>query len=386
MKKRNPKVMSIQLPLDGIPPAPPPKPPKEDLPVITPRDSILRALAKVPLPSRELVRAGVDQNIEKICKLWAIHIAADNHFQTSQGERFERASNEEAARYVPHIELFWDSKSSAGGATRLTQNGYNKLMYGARHIDKGVPFDPSVHILTNDGYRGAGYRFIANGQQVAALYKRVAESITHEPLRNYFLEALREATEKPDNYARTRPSPDYHRLVARIGFGHNRARVESESNVAAGYLDVSFGKAGLEEAIMAIFPEGMPEPDNRRVKAVVGMGNILEITAHPDGWKLTDSGRFQISNLAASNIPEPTSDYDVVNGFKNLQLEKIPGGGLRCLIPTSLFRRSGSAGDGLPARSSGGSRPGRARSLIDRNPIESNIVDYEQLQSAEIQE
>ena len=236
-------------------------------------DPVLVAVARSPMPPRDLVVGAVRTaaDVRRVCVLWALHVAADSHVQTVPGELFPRASNDEASRYVPAVPLFESSKSAAGGATSLTRYGFNGLM--------------TLGVLTNDGRRGAGYRFVTGGDEVAETYGRIAEGLTDRALREFFLDALDNAL---TGACATAPLPDHHRLFARLTYARNRR--------ARGYLDVAFGAANARE--VASFLGGA------RLGAVL-VGGSLEVAPDPEGWTLTRSGRFQATSLRRVGLPEP---------------------------------------------------------------------------------
>ena len=259
-------------------------------------DRVIAALGRSPLPPRDLVASAVRSrpgDARRVCRLWAIHLACDAHTQNPPGERWARVGNDEASRYSDSIPLFEQSKSAAGGATSLTRHGFNGLLYGEAELRAGLAPDPARHLLTNDGVRGGGYRLIADGGEVAAVYLREAEAISERILREFFLVNLGAALDStgPVDF---RPSslPDHHRLFARLTYARNRRR---------GYLDLSLGKANAHEAATILFGTSGPGPVGLRLLP----GGLLRVAPDPEGWKLTESGRVQATTLRRAGIPEP---------------------------------------------------------------------------------
>ena len=345
------------------------------LPVVPQGDSILAGLARLPLPPIDLVAEalGTTRGDEgRFCALWAIHLAADSHTQTPTGERFERASNEEAGRYAPHVPAWFNSRSAAGGATKLTQLGFNRIMYGAGALEcfKGY-FDFKLHLLTNDAKKFGGYRFIAPGDRVLDFYETEARELRHDGLREFFLRNAASARRDPDELRR-RPRPAHHRRLARVTYGFNRSLVQGAlGGRRAGYLNVSVQTDGREHLCQVLFGDAVPnEP---RVAVVMEADGWLHLRPDTGGWKLTDAGAVQVSTLASAGIPEPTHHVDELL-IVNTPLERREGG-VAVRIPPTVFRPMGGAATGRPRRSSEGSKAGRARSLVSRELLKREVEE-----------
>ena len=334
------------------------------LPVIPQRDVMLRALARQPLPSVELARHAFGTGDEgRFHRLWAIQVAADAHVQTPTGERFERIDVAAAHRYDSVFGAWFPSKNPAGGALKLTQIGFNPLMWGkaAQERYKGY-FSTKIHLLTNDTRKFAGYRFIADGKKVLEYYTKEATQFSSPELRHFFLANVDRAS--ATQLAKNQPKPDHHRLLARVAYGWNRAS-------GRGYLDINCRTDGRDSLISLL---GAPEGTGGvcvRITLLADGWLVLHLDDH--GWKLTDNGAIQVSTLAASNIGTPTGSVNEVYHHKNLPVQVVPGHNAVSIFVGKMVRYADQAGDGLKTRSSGGSKTGRAKSLISQPVV--RIVD-----------
>lgn len=339
-------------------------------------DRLLAALARSPLPPVELVAAAnlkEDRDLGRFCRLWALQVAATFHVQTPTEEYFQRAGNEEASRYVPHIDLWFDSRSPKGGATRLTQMGFNPIMYGSA-AKKSGPINPAVHLLTNDGLRGNGYRFVATGEEVMAYFRSEAELLENDALREFFRRVVEDVVSATEATAR-RERPSHFRDMVRVTYGFNRGKSNGDFDGGvpqeAGYVSISFGRERRQEVLAALFGKDIPEEP--MVSLLMDDKNNLVLRPHPHGWKLTASGNIQCSTLSTARIPAPPAGIDDQLNL-NTTLFRVEGG-LAIKIPEVMFRRTKAGGTGLKTRQSSGSAAGRARTKEDRGRISKHVIE-----------
>ena len=334
------------------------------LPIVPQRDAVLQALARQPLPPTELARLALGSGDEgRFHRLWAIQVAADAHVQTPTGERFERIDAVAAHRYVSVFGAWFPSKNPAGGALKLTQTGFNPLMWGqaAQEQCKGY-FDTSIHLLTNDTRKNSGYRFIAEGKKVLAYYAAEAARFRNPELRQFFItNAVRAANTR---LAKNQPKPDHHRLLARVAYGWNRAS-------GRGYLDINCRTDGRDSLVSLLgILDGSADIC---VRVTLSPDGWLVLRPDDRGWKLTESGSIQVSTLAASNIGTPLGSVNEVYHHKNLPVQVGPEGGTVSIFVGKMVRYVNQAGDGRKTRTGSGSKVGRAKSLISQPIVK--IVD-----------
>ena len=325
------------------------------LPVVPQRDAVLRALARQPLPSVELARLALGSGDEgRFHRLWAIQVAADAHVQTPTGERFERIDAAAAHRYDSVFGAWFPSKNSAGGALKLTQTGFNPLMWGqgAQERYKGY-FDTSFHLLTNDTRKNSGYRFIADGKKVLEYYAREARQFRVPELRSFFVANADRAADT--RQAEHQPRPDHHRLLARVAYGWNRAS-------GRGYLDINCRTDGRDSLASLL---GAPDDGTDVcVRVTLAPGGWLVMSLDDRGWKLTDSGALQVSTLAAANVGTPSGGVNEVRHHKNLPVQAMEVPGTVGVFVGSMVKYANQNGDGRKTRAGSGSKVGRAKSLI----------------------
>lgn len=342
------------------------------LPTVSPHEPYINALARAPLPPKDLVgEANLigTKSLQAFCMMWAMHVIAGAHVQTKSGERFEGPTHEQGSFYDPHITLWWDkSKCKDGGAMRLTQSGINNLMYGKKVIQRiGVTANvPKDIFITNGGVTGSGYRVIQAGKVLLDFYEVIARKIRYAPLRQYFLDIAAGIRREMAVPKATRPAltiaPGMS-LMARVTYGTNRRVDASVHDVGGkGYVNVSVREAGLQTLLQYLF--GTTDVAEPRARVHMTKGGTLVLVADPNGWKITDAGTVQASTLSSADIPQPTFDENLVR-FANIPVGNPRPGVVTLDIPGRLFAHRAFGGSGCPSATSNGSAPGRARTKVD---------------------
>lgn len=338
------------------------------LPQIPQEDALIRAISRIPLPTIDLVRTlkkGMDEG--RFCRIWAIIVAADLHRQTETGERFSPVSQIEAARYDPVIPLWWNSKSADGGAMKLTQVGFEPIMMRERDVREHRQPDTDRQLLTNDGRRGRGYRFVATGEQVFAYLRRTVAELQTERLKKYFNKWL-DAIEKlgPVSFFSETPNPSHHVIMTRLTYGINR-RVEGANK---GYLTVTLSPENTKEFVAKYFPD-LRADEELRFGVVRTPDGKLQLWPDRRGWKVSGSpsSNIQVSSLREANIAEPKTSIDVVTRYINAPIEHYPSAERPFVIrmPASIAYKN-RKGTGFRTRNSGGSPDGRAKAHTDDDP------------------
>lgn len=380
-------------------------------------DALMQALAKMELPPVALVRAagimgaGNAGQIEPFYGCWAVAVACMMHVQTPPGERFANPTVEEASRYVgAGLPCWWaDSKGKEhadrgtrnGGATRLMQSGFMPWTYGEKYVAKvGVPkpgggtkwtpaqprraregrqyeFHHGRHLWTNDASRGAGRRVVATGGPMLRALRGFAARLRYWPLRAFFEGqiALAEARAlRPAREVAALGLPGHHRYVAKLIYGMNRQLESSKPPGDRGYLCVVAKGETLAWLRERLFVPGADAGEQGRNVNVLMVGRrTLRLRAGPGGWAQTAQGQVQVSTLARANVPPPErkdagpSAPDVYR-YANVPVAAGAPGELLIEVPADLFAMANRAGDGNKTRTSGGSAPGRAKTLQGDRP------------------
>lgn len=360
------------------------------LPTVPRSDKIIRAFAQAELPSGEMVAAArlrENGNLGDFYVLWAMHVIADMHVQTPTGARFKGPDDEEASRYAaydPDLPLWWNSKSENGGAKKLTQSGYNPIMYGARQL-RGAQrrsYDPTKDIVTNDGGRKVGYRVITGGTQFLEFYRKMALRIKDTALREHCLQAVSQIETDPVKFVRSRRSPSHARYMLSIFAGYNRSGGNS-------YLSFRISEERRDDLLGMIFEEAaVPEKVCFRIRAFrcnkeVGPGrfeqvDMIGLMVDPLGYTLSGN-TVQLSTMANANLEElPKEYFDQRVEAVNLAFRPWRQGadrGIAVELPAGFFQVNHELqGTGLRSRSSAGSSAGRRRAAEKRTPLQKTRV------------
>lgn len=360
------------------------------LPSVPRSDKIIRAFAQAELPSGEMVAAAQlrkNGNLGDFYILWAMHVIADMHIQTPTGLRFKGPDDTEASRYAAFeadLPLWWDSKSENGGAKKLTQSGYNAIMYGARQMRglKRRSYSPKRDIITNDGGRMVGYRVVTGGPAFLAFYKQIAKRIKDDALRRYCVQIVDQIEEDPVQFVRSRRSPSHARYMLSIFAGYNRSGGHS-------YLSFRISEERREDLLKMIFGEDpVPDKVSFRIKAFrcnkeVGPDrfeqvDMIGLMVDPRGYTLSGN-TVQLSTMANANLEElPKLYFNQRVEAVNLAFRPWWQDGARGIaveLPPGFFEVNHELnGTGLRSRASAGSTSGRRRAAEKRQPLQKTRV------------